>query len=140
MKRRVFALALTLTLCIATLSACSDIASQEPIPSGAESSSPAPSAYKRIDFISTALNEYMKTGFSETNWYGYINEYSVYSDGESYSAYAILTEKPFDYSLSVLMWKYFTNAEAEIVTPIILDAAYGLDPDSKRVRIYQEGL
>lgn len=94
----------------------------------------------KADDLSAKLNESMAASFASTSWYPYIDTYTVYKDGENYTASVSLKEKPYDAALSLFMASLFSTKEAESITPVLLDAGTALGLSDASLCVVAESL
>lgn len=113
-----------------------------PIPSPTTpTSSPTPTPIPvKDEEILKAVMQNVADNFSTTTWFPYIQNIWVYECDGIYTGEIIFTETPYDYSLSLLMPKYFSEKEAQTITPILLDAGVALNLDDIDLCLVAESL
>ncbi len=114
-------------------------------------SEPAPTEEARFPILDEKLTEALTTYMYEsfggsgndqlaTSWFKYIDRWEVYQNKDSYSGTLYLKERPFDASARVILSKYYTDDQLDILCPILMDVGASLDLDDIDLCLIGEAL
>lgn len=124
-------------------------AAANPEPSGESEIEPTEKPQYPIldEGLTEALTAYMYESFGgfgdeqfAASWYKYIDYWEIYQNEDFYSGVLHLKERPLDDSARLILSKYYSNDELDILCPILLDVGASLNLDGADLCLIGESL
>ena len=137
---------LSVLLCVLVVAGCG--AASQP---AASEAGEEPEAALHIDGkiedsdLSQKLTESLRDHFGgygnplyAADWYRYVESLKVFRKDDRYYGELIVNEKPFDWECRLLALRNYTPAVADLVIPLVVDAAAALDLDEMEAAVVSD--